>query len=359
MPRKYYSVQNKTENSVDILIYGVIGDSWFEESITARQFVADLKALEKEYKRINIRINSPGGSVFDGLPIFNAIRSSKAEIHTYNDGLCASMAAVILMAGPSGKVHSADNALLMLHSPFSGGYGNSRDIKQVLDMLDKVEKSLITCIESRGSKTADEIKKSYFDYDDHWLTADEAIDAGLVDIIEKGQKKISNKITSMPHEKVMSEFDSLVKGRSIFDRFFSQAHDLFTPNDTIDMDIKVLRSACKLDEKATEQDVLDWIRDHQETEQIEEKETEETEETEEETEETEETETEETEDTEEDPRDQRIAELEAENEALKKGPGAKNKKIVKSTDSNKTVTNDFEVYSSAKETFDQVNKLME
>lgn len=362
MARKYYSVQNKTQDSVDILIYGVIGESWFDESITARQFVADFKSLENEYKRINVRINSPGGSVFDGLPIFNVIRSSKAEVHTYNDGLCASMAAVILMSGHAGNVHSADNALLMLHSPSSGAYGNARDIQQVLDMLDKVEKSLISCIESRGNKTADEIKTQYFDRDDHWLSADEAKTEGLVDIIEKGTKKISNKITSMPLDQIISEFDSLVKGKNIFDRFFSQAHDLFTINDETDMDIKSLRKACGLPDDATEQQVLDWIRDHK-TEETQE-ETKETEESGEETEETEETdengeETEETEETEEDPRDQRIAELEAENEALRKGPGAQNKKVVKKTDSTKTTTDSFEAYASAKETFDQVNKLFE
>jgi ATP-dependent Clp endopeptidase proteolytic subunit ClpP len=361
MARKYYSVQNKTENSVDILIYGVIGDSWFEESITARRFVADLKALENDYARINVRINSPGGSVFDGLPIFNAMRASKAEIHTYNEGLCASMGAVLLMAAPAGNVHSADNALTMLHSPSTGAYGNARDIRQVLGMLDKVQDSLISCIASRGTKTSEEIKAQYFDYNDHWLSADEAKTEGLVDLIEKGTKKISNKITGMPLDKIMDEFDSLVKGKGFFDRFFSQAHDMFTPNDDTDMDIKVLRTACKLGEKATEQEILDWINNHQE-ETTEETQEEETEETEEETEETEETE-EETEETEEeteeteDARDQRIAELEAENEALKKGPGAKNKRVVKKTDSTKTTTDGFESYSNAKETWDKVDKL--
>jgi ATP-dependent Clp protease protease subunit len=361
MPRKYYSIQNKSDDSVDILIYGVIGDSWFDESITARQFVADLKSLENQYKSINVRINSPGGSVFDGLPIFNAIRSSKAEIHTYNDGLCASMAAVILMAGPAGNVHAADNALMMLHSPSSGAYGNARDIQQVLEMLDKVEKSLIACIESRGSKTAEEIKTQYFDRDDHWLSADEAKSEGLVDVIEKGTKKVSNKITGMPLDQIISEFDSLVKSRSIFDRFFSQAHDIFSPIDDTDMDIKALREACGLPENATEQEVLDWIKNHKDSEKTEEtEETEETEDTEEETEETEEsTETKETEETEEDPRDQRIKELEAEVEALKKGPGARNKKVVKETDSKKTSSDSFETYASAKETYDAVKNLME
>jgi ATP-dependent Clp endopeptidase proteolytic subunit ClpP len=351
MTKKYYSVQNKATDSVDILIYGVIGESWYQESVTARQFVADLKSLEKDYKRINVRINSPGGSVFDGLPIFNALRNSSAEIHTYNDGLCASMAAVILLAGTT--VHTADNALMMLHSPISGCYGNAGDMEQVLEMLGKVQDSLISCITSRNtSKTSEEIKAAYFDYKDHWLTADEASDEKFVDEIEKGSKKVSDKVKDMPHNEIMNQFDSLVKGRGLFDRFFSQAHDFFSPISEIDMDIKVLAKACGLSDKATEQEVLDWIEEHGKPVD----ETEETEETQEE-EETEEEET--TEETEElDPKDQEIATLKAQLAAKNKAPGAKDKKVVKSTDSKTTAVKDsFKTYSDAKATFDAVNDL--
>jgi ATP-dependent Clp endopeptidase proteolytic subunit ClpP len=361
MPKKYYSVQNKTDQSADILIYGVIGDSWFEESVTARQFIADLKALENDYQRINIKINSPGGSVFDGLPIFNAIRNSKAEIHTYNDGLCASMAAVILVAAPAGNVHSADNALLMLHSPYSGCYGNTRDMKQVMDMLTKVEDSLITCIESRGTQTADEIRAKYFDYDDHWLSVEEAEKEKLIDVIEKGSKKISNKVTTMPIDQIMNQFDSLVKGRNLFDRLFSQAHDIFSLNNDLDMDIKALRKACGLPDDATEQDVLDWIKDHGQTETTDqadeaaEEETDEAEQAEESAEEADDTEDSE----EEDPKDKKIADLEKQVANLKKGPGITNKKVVKQTDAGNTALNKFETYASAKQTWDAVNKLFE
>lgn len=350
MTKKYYSVQNKATDSVDILIYGAIGESWYQESVTARQFVADLKALEKDYKRINVRINSPGGSVFDGLPIFNALRNSSAEIHTYNDGLCASMASLILLAGKT--VHCADNALMMLHSPMSGCQGNASDIRQVLDMLDKVQDSLITCITTSTGKTTKDITAKYFDYQDHWLNADESQAEGFISVIEKGSKKISDKVKNMNLDEIMNQFDSLVKGPSLFDRFFSQAHDFFTPNSEIDMDIKVLAKACGLSDKATEQEVLDWIEEHGKPVD----ETEETEETQEE-EETEEEET--TEETEElDPKDQEIANLKAQLAAKNKAPGAKDKKVVKSTDSKTTAVKDsFKTYSDAKETFDAVNDL--
>lgn len=352
MPKKYYSIQNRTDKTVDILIYGVIGDSWFEESITARQFFADFKALEKDYTRINVRINSPGGSVFDGLSIFNTIRNSAVDTHTYNDGLCASMGAAILMAGKT--VHAADNALMMIHSPSTGAWGNARDFKQVLEALDKVQEGLITCFTSRNpNKTADEIKTAYFDYTDHWLTAEEAQAESFIDEIEKGSKKVSEKVTSLSHDQVIAQFDSLVKGRNLFDRVFTQVQSLFSINNEFDMDLKKLIKACGLPEDATEQDVLDWIAEHgQPVDQ--EEETEEAEETEEEAE-TEEEETSE----EADVKDQEIARLKAENEALKKAPGAKNKKVAKATDAKTGPQDQFKTYQSAKDTFDAVNKMFE
>jgi ATP-dependent Clp protease, protease subunit len=350
MPKKYFSVQNKTDESVDILIYGVIGDSWFEESVTARQFVADLQALEKNYKRINIRINSPGGSVWDGLPIFNAIRNSSAEIHTYNDGLCASMAFVILESVSKENIHWADNALGMIHSASTGAWGNVQDIEQVVDMLKKVDESLITCLESNGSKNRDEIKSTYFDYKDHFLTADEALSEGFAGLIEKGALKISDKITSLTHDEVINQFNKMVKNRTIFDKWFSDAMDFFTPNNFVDMDIKTLRKACGLADNATEQDVLDWIAEHGKP----------VDQTEEETQEEEESEEEETtEETNTDEKDQEIANLKAQVEALKKAPGAKDKKVSKETDSKSGANDTFKTYTSAREVFDAVNKMFE
>ena len=350
MPKKYYQVQNKTQQSADILIYGVIGDSWWEESITARQFVADLKSLEKDHPRINVRINSPGGSVFDGLPIFNALKNSTADIHTYNDGLCASMAALVLLAGKT--VHTADNALMMLHSPMSGCQGNASDIQQVLDMLDKVQDSLITCITSRKGTAVDEIKSKYFDYKDHWLNADEAQSEGFIDVVEKGDKKISSKITNMSLSEIMNQFDSLVKGKSLFDKFFTQAHDFFTPIDTLDMDIKLLRNACGLAEDASEQQVLDFIAANKPTatadptpapEPAVDPEPEPTPAPE---------------PAAVDPKDLQIANLERQIATLRSTPGAVNTKAPIPVDGATPANDSFETYKNARDTYNAVTSLL-
>ncbi len=137
-PKKFWNIKTSaaTPGVVDIYIYGIIGSSWFNEDgsdTTAFDFVPEFKALEAKYDRINIRINSPGGSINEGLPIFNAILQSPKDIHTYNDGLAASMAAIILEAGKTR--HAAKNAITLLHSPMTSTAGNVKDQQESIDVL--------------------------------------------------------------------------------------------------------------------------------------------------------------------------------------------------------------------------------
>ncbi|MCH5690033.1 Clp protease ClpP [Niabella sp. W65] len=116
---------NKANSDVaEILLYGYIG----EFDLSANAFVRELRALEKDYSKINIRINSAGGSVFEGIAIYNAILSSTAEINTYIDGLAASMASIIALAGK--RVYISNNATYMTHLPSTYTSGNSDNIKE-------------------------------------------------------------------------------------------------------------------------------------------------------------------------------------------------------------------------------------
>ena len=350
MSKKYYSIQNKADKTADIMIYGVIGDSWFEESITARQFVADLKALEKDNTRINVRINSPGGSVFDGLPIFNALKNSTSDIHTYNDGLAASMAALVLLSGKT--VHGADNSLTMFHSPMTYCGGNASDIQQVLDMLAKVQDSLIVCITSKTGEKPEDVQAKYFDYKDHWLNAEEAKNDGLIDMIEKGENKISNKVTSMSLQEVMDKFNSLVKGKTIFDKLISNVNNIFSPTDFTDMDIKLLRNACGLAEDASEQQVLDFIEQMKLKATATDQEPVVTPEDPEPEPESVEPDSDVTE------KDKEIANLKQQISNLKKAPGAPDKKVSKQTDADKSASEGFDTYQTARETFNAVTSMM-
>lgn len=259
---KYYDiVENKADRVADVLIYGLIGESLFQESITARRFVSDFRKLEKEHDVINIRINSPGGSIFDGLAIFNAISGSTKDVHTYNDGLCASMAAVLLLAVDPNNIHPAKNSLLMLHSPMSGAYGNRKDIEKVIDVLDKVTSALIISICDKTGFNKEDVESKYFDYNDHWYTAAEAQTEGFYLNVEEEESE------NVPQNALNMKFLDLVKlfepSNSIFPEWINRIAPSpeETTNNFIDMDIKKLRDVYNLTEEKyqTEEDVLNFV----------------------------------------------------------------------------------------------------
>ena len=110
------------ETSAEISIYDAIGSF----DVNAKQFVDELKEINAD--TINLRINSPGGSVIDGNAMFNALQRHPAKVVTHIDGLAASMASVIAMAGD--EVHMADNALLMIHNPWTFSMGDADNYVQ-------------------------------------------------------------------------------------------------------------------------------------------------------------------------------------------------------------------------------------
>lgn len=261
LKEKYYDiVVDKASRSAEILLYAVIGNSFFEESVTARQFVSEFRNLEKDCDLINIRINSPGGSIFDGLAIFNAISSSKKEIHTYNDGVCASMASVILEAVPKDRIHPAKNSLFMVHSPSTGAWGNRQQIASALDVLDKCQKVLITSICDKTGMDAADVENKYFDYQDHWFTADEAMAAGFYSKVEDHEAE------NVPQNASTMKFSDLIK-------YFEPKNSILWPEDEtddeedtpdeildfIDMDIKKLTAAYKLPEDSSEDAIVAHI----------------------------------------------------------------------------------------------------
>lgn len=103
MKRPFFRYEAQNDTEVDIHIYGAIGwdESYNNEGTnnTAYALVSLIKRLDKAYSRINIHINSPGGLISEGLAIYNTLKAAKAEIHTYNSGLTASMASIIMLAG--------------------------------------------------------------------------------------------------------------------------------------------------------------------------------------------------------------------------------------------------------------------
>lgn len=169
------------KDTAEVLIYGDIGESWDAESVTAAQFVRDLQALDAP--NLTVRINSFGGSVPDGLAIFNALRRYPGTVAVHVDGLAASIASLIAMAGDT--VSMAENAQLMIHAPWSGAVGNAADLRATADMLDRFAQAMVSCY---ARLPAEQAQALLTDGEDHWFTATEALAAGLVDEITAAQR---------------------------------------------------------------------------------------------------------------------------------------------------------------------------
>lgn len=164
----------------ELTIYGDIGENWYDdESTSARDFVNTLNDLD--VSKIDLRINSYGGSVADGLAIYNAIRRHKATVDVHIDGVAMSMASYIAQAGDTR--HMAENAVMMIHAPWSYAIGNSAEMRKTADMLDQFAIAMVSGYEKNSALTAEEVNALLTDGDDHYYTAAECEEMQLVDVV--------------------------------------------------------------------------------------------------------------------------------------------------------------------------------
>ncbi|MBP0904168.1 head maturation protease, ClpP-related [Mariniflexile gromovii] len=173
-----------------LTIYGEIG-----KDVIDTKFIA---SLQKKTGDITVKINSPGGSVFHGYAIYNALKEyDKGKITVHIDGVAASMASVICLAGH--KIIMAKNAMYMIHNPQSGGFGESKDLRKQADLLDKIKSVLM---ETYSNKTGIKNNELAGMLDDEtWLTSDEALKLGFVDEIKNDTlTKVTNIHALEPNE---------------------------------------------------------------------------------------------------------------------------------------------------------------
>lgn len=172
-PKSWYSIKNLAD-SAEIFIYDIIGEDFWGEGVSAKQFADDVKGLK--VSTIDLRINSPGGSVFDGVAIYNLLMNHDATVNVFIDGMALSIASVIAMAGDT--INMAENAMMMIHDPWSFVIGSATDMKKEADTLDKIKSSLVTSYGRTGMET-DEL--SNLMTEETWMTAAEAKEMGFAD----------------------------------------------------------------------------------------------------------------------------------------------------------------------------------
>lgn len=165
-------------SKAEIFIYDEIGGF----GVNANTFIEELENLG-DIEQIDLRISSPGGSIIEGNVIFNAIKRHPANVTVYIDGMAASMASVIAMAGD--EVIMADNALLMIHNPWTVSIGDSEQLRKDADLMDKMKSAIINAY-SRSNYTEEELEELM--NATTWFTAQEAMEAGFIDGTTEGLK---------------------------------------------------------------------------------------------------------------------------------------------------------------------------
>ena len=151
--------------------------------ISARAFLDTLKGLG-EIDNIALHINSPGGAVFDALAIYNTLKRHPAAVMVYIDGLAASAASLVAMAGD--VVVMPSNAMLMIHNPWGYAMGDAAELRGMADVLDKLASSTAGVYADRSGLSVEEVTALMVA--ETWLTAEEALSMGLADQVEEPMK---------------------------------------------------------------------------------------------------------------------------------------------------------------------------
>lgn len=177
-----------SDGKVNVLLYGNVGDG---ERVDSARVVAELMELAAAYSSIDIHIHSNGGDVFSGIAIYNALRTVQANITIYIDGLAASIAGIIALCGK--PLYMNKFARIMLHRVSGGSYGTADELRQAADLAEALENDLTAMISQRCKMTAQEVRERFFDGQEHWINAAEALQLGLIDgIVDTGENLSDN-----------------------------------------------------------------------------------------------------------------------------------------------------------------------
>ena len=159
------------------------------DDYTANVIQAQLLYLDSSDpgKDISIYLNTPGGSVYAGLGIYDTMQFIGSDVATICTGMAASMGAVLMVAGAKGKRSALKHSRIMIHQPMGGAQGQASDIEITAREIQKLKKELYSIIADHSNNPFERIEK---DSDrDYWMTAEEALDYGMIDKILLNEKK--------------------------------------------------------------------------------------------------------------------------------------------------------------------------
>ncbi|HPD57628.1 MAG TPA: Clp protease ClpP [Smithellaceae bacterium] len=203
--QEWYKIEAAANDNTEILVYDVIGWPFIE----ADAFVRDLASIKS--KKITLRINSPGGDVFDGVAIFNALKNKDAEIITRVEGLAASIASIIALAGDEIQMHKS--AMYMIHDPWVLVAGNQHDLRDIADVLAKIGDNMLDIYYDKVGGKKRELKQLM--KDETWFKASEAKEFGLIDTVLETEKKVNALFDLSMFANAPEEIKTEIEGRDL------------------------------------------------------------------------------------------------------------------------------------------------
>jgi ATP-dependent Clp protease protease subunit len=182
-----YRMEKAAEgNEATIYLYDAIG-GWY--GIDAEQFAQDLAGIDADV--IHLRINSPGGDVFDGRAIATSLKAHRAKVVAHIDGLAASAATYVALA--ANEVEIAKGAFFMIHNGWTIAIGNASEMEKVVALLRRVDTSIVQ--DYQGKTNIDEQQLRDWMAEETWFTAEEAVEHGFADSLFDGNESDTNNLT--------------------------------------------------------------------------------------------------------------------------------------------------------------------
>lgn len=177
MHSRFWIVNKTDSHTAEIYLYGYIG---YSEKWNTAEFAMALKELYKNYSRINIRINSNGGNVHDGLALMAIIEECIDKVYLYIDGVAASIAAVLVARFPKERIYMNKYARFMTHRIKGGTFGTAVELRALADECETLENSLAEMLAKKTGLTTEAAKTKYITDVDRWMGAEQCKAEGIV-----------------------------------------------------------------------------------------------------------------------------------------------------------------------------------
>ncbi|SDT69492.1 phage major capsid protein [Jiangella sp. DSM 45060] len=186
----WFRVENAdSDERAELFIYGAIGDYWGDDDVTAAQFARSLRAITAP--AIDLHINSTGGLVWDGIAIHAALLNHPATVDVHIDGIAASAASFVAMAGDTISIEKP--AHMMIHDAGSFGYGNAADLRELADLLDELSNTIAGIYADRAGGDVETWREAM--KVETWYSSAEAVAAGLADQVANDRAAADNRAT--------------------------------------------------------------------------------------------------------------------------------------------------------------------